>query len=395
LAILAIPGAVKGGEAEALRISQTIVARHLPHGTVLDPVFSPDGRISGYTRCGDSAIWTGHWLAAESFRYAVTRSADALENVNKALGGIGKLVDVTGRNSLARCILPADSPYLDAVLAEESRHGFFAATLDGRQYFGVGQTSRDQFAGVFFGLGVAYDFTGDENVRAVARDLVTRLLSRLIADDWAVVMPDGSTSTVFWHREDQRLSFLSVGRQLNGGRFNDEYKSARFWSAGAMAAPIAVEALDPHGSYFKFNLDYINLFHLVRLEGSSYYRWWFDRAYSALRAATASHGNAHFNMIDRALRGANAGRDAETRELLDEWLKRPAFDEWVEWRGIYAACWEEERACRPIPVAERVRTDFLWQRSPFLLFGGGFGNIESAGIDYILPYWMARYYGVY
>ncbi|MBI3281058.1 MAG: hypothetical protein HYZ57_14580, partial [Acidobacteria bacterium] len=47
-----------------------------------------------------------------------------------------------------------------------------------------------------------------------------------------------------------------------------------------------------------------------------------------------------------------------------------------------------------IPVAERVRTDFLWQRSPFLLYGGGAGTIESAGIDFILPYWMGRYYGM-
>jgi len=41
-----------------------------------------------------------------------------------------------------------------------------------------------------------------------------------------------------------------------------------------------------------------------------------------------------------------------------------------------------------------VRTDFLWQRSPFLLVGGGYGTIEGAGLDYILPYWMARYYEV-
>ncbi|HEY7180203.1 MAG TPA: hypothetical protein VIC84_02240 [Blastocatellia bacterium] len=45
-------------------------------------------------------------------------------------------------------------------------------------------------------------------------------------------------------------------------------------------------------------------------------------------------------------------------------------------------------------IVDRVNTDFLWQRSPFLLFGGGAGAIETAGIDYILPYWMARYYGI-
>jgi hypothetical protein len=41
-----------------------------------------------------------------------------------------------------------------------------------------------------------------------------------------------------------------------------------------------------------------------------------------------------------------------------------------------------------------VNTDFLWQRSPFLLYGGGFGTIETAAIDYILSYWMARSFGL-
>jgi hypothetical protein len=45
-------------------------------------------------------------------------------------------------------------------------------------------------------------------------------------------------------------------------------------------------------------------------------------------------------------------------------------------------------------VPERPTTDFLWQRSPLLLYGGGDGTVEEPGIDYILPYWMARYYGV-
>src|SRR5581483_565663 len=44
---------------------------------------------------------------------------------------------------------------------------------------------------------------------------------------------------------------------------------------------------------------------------------------------------------------------------------------------------------------DRPTTDFLWQRSPYQLANTGGGNvIEGAGLDYILPYWMARYYGV-
>jgi uncharacterized protein (TIGR03437 family) len=52
------------------------------------------------------------------------------------------------------------------------------------------------------------------------------------------------------------------------------------------------------------------------------------------------------------------------------------------------------QACQPIPVALRPPDEYLWEETPFQLAGGGSGIIETAGVDYILPYWMARYYGV-
>jgi uncharacterized protein (TIGR03437 family) len=45
-------------------------------------------------------------------------------------------------------------------------------------------------------------------------------------------------------------------------------------------------------------------------------------------------------------------------------------------------------------VALRPTVEFLWQVDPFQLAGGGGGTVEGSGIDYILPYWMGRYYGV-
>src|SRR5216110_546810 len=84
VALCALP--LYAAEADALAISANIQQRHLPFGGILDPIFAaPDSnQIIGYTRCGDSAIWTGHYLAAESFRYNVTRTADALANVRNA-----------------------------------------------------------------------------------------------------------------------------------------------------------------------------------------------------------------------------------------------------------------------------------------------------------------------
>jgi hypothetical protein len=386
-------GLAAAGESEALAISERIAARHLPFGTVLDPMLEGDTLV-GYTRCGDSAIWSGHYLAAESYRYAVTRTPESLAAVQRAIDGVWLLVEVTGRNLLARCAVPVDSPHAPGILAEERHHGSYQGSANGTSFWWVGNTSRDQYSGVFFGLAVAWDLVDDARIRTTVLDLVSRLLWKLRADDWAVRMPDGSIPTTFGIRADQQLALLQIGRKVNPGQFSKPYRDLRFWLAASVPAPIAVDVADDHSSYFKFNLDTINLFALLRYEEDGVPDWFYQRAYDLLRRTTDDHGNPHFNMIDRALRGPNARRDEETRRLLDEWLTRDARDPFVDLRAEYRSCNHQDRACEAIPVARRVHTDFLWQRSPFLLFGGGSGRVEGAGIDYILPYWMARHYGV-
>ena len=382
-------------EDHALRISREIRARHIPFGTILNPLYtSPAGSdLATYTRCGDSAIWTGHWLAAEAFRYRVTRTPDALEAVRLALRGLKSLVDVTGSaNVLARCVLRADSPLSAGPRAEEAHHGEFTGKIDGVDHYWIGHTSRDQYMGVFFGLSVAYENVEDPAVRATIADLVTRLINKLLEKNWAIVMPDGDTSTVFWLRPDQQLSILQVGRQVNPGRFGSIYNS--FDSLIGLGTPISLEVREEHDSYFKFNLAAITFYNLIHLEpaGSSRRRTYLS-AYDTFRSGVDDHGNAFFNVIDLAIYGPRAAREAETVELMSAWLLRPSRDQWVDLRGKYRAC-GGDRACDPIPVPERVRTDFLWQRSPFLLYGGGDGKIEAPGIDFLLPYWMGRAYGM-
>jgi hypothetical protein len=80
-------------------ISANIQNLHLvaafPFPTIVDPRFgsgdpaSPDySTVVDYVHAGDAAIWTGHYLAAEAFHYAVTRSAEALQNARRAARGI-------------------------------------------------------------------------------------------------------------------------------------------------------------------------------------------------------------------------------------------------------------------------------------------------------------------
>src|SRR5690349_15397019 len=113
--------AVETFEQRAKDIEARILEVHTPYGTNMDPVFSsPDGGdIVSYTRTGDSAIWTGHFLAAEAFQYAATADTAAIANVNAALDGIRALVDITGSDFLARVAIPANSPYAEAIQKEE------------------------------------------------------------------------------------------------------------------------------------------------------------------------------------------------------------------------------------------------------------------------------------
>ena len=379
-----------GAEVDAVALSASIQARHMPFGTVLDPFYASaeSDQITGYTRCGDSALWTGHYLAAESYRYRVTGAPDALANARRALDGLKGLVDVTGTNLLARCRVAIGSPFAAGILREEAANGVY--TNAGAGYSWIGNTSRDQYCGTVYGLGVAFDLIPDATMQAIVHDVLTRMVMFLSENNWSAPMPDGRAGTSFLPRPDEQLAILQVARRVNPERFGAMYESQRARLAGSVAAPVAFDSLST-SSYFKFNLIYITFFHLIRLEEPES-RGTYERAYAIARNYTAGHQNAFFNMIDRALFGADARRDAETLAILDLWLKRPRRDLFVDLRGKVPVCGDQ--ACQPIPVDQRTPTDFLWQRSPFQLFGGGTGTIGNAGVDYLLPYWMARYYGL-
>lgn len=374
--------AAAAGDAEAIAISANIQARHLPWGTIVDPFYASatSDTITGYTRCGDSAIWTGHYLAAESFRYAVTRSPAALSAATAAIENLRALVTVTGTGLLARCRIAVGSPFADGIHREEAANGVF--TNNNAGYTWIGNTSRDQYLGAIFGLGVAYELIPER--RAAIREAVTAIVDPLVASDWN---PRGGPT--FALRPDQVLGILQVARLVNRDRFGEIYAAQRARLAGSVATPVAFDSLST-SSYFKFNLIHITFYHLIRHEEPES-RGVYERAFTIARNYTASHQNAFFNMVDAALFGIDARRDSETLALLDLWLKRPRRDFFVDLRPFFRVCGDQ--ACDPVPVDRRTPTDFLWQRNPFQLSGGGAGTIGNAGVDYILPYWMARYYG--
>src|SRR5262249_143465 len=189
------------------------------------------------------------------------------------------LVDVTGTDLLARCIVPVDSPFAPGITQEEKYHGIYVGAVNNRGYFWIGNTSRDQYSGVMFGLGVAYDMVDDPLVRREVAALTTRLVDFLRHNNWTIVMPDGGISSLFLGRADQQLAFLQIARHMNSSRFSAAYTTTAVFGAFETLAPISIEVLDSHSSYYKFNLDTINLYSLIRLEGNSFFKAIYTKTY--------------------------------------------------------------------------------------------------------------------
>ena len=395
-ALSLLPASSAGAdEAAALAISRSIQAAHAPFGLVLDVIYTAPGSGTpiGYLGYGDAALWTGVYLGAEAHRFAVTKSPDALANVKRTLGAIDLLSRISGDGPLARYFYPLDGPHVAFFRENRAGTSYHLAQVDGREYYYVTRTSRDQYAGVFFGLAAAYDLVDDAAVREECRTIATRLTEYLISHDWHIYNPDGSRHETFLHRPEQRLSILQVAAHLNPDQFAAAYRAHRRRHSRFVWLGVLIDVFND-SAYYKFNLDHLYFYNLLRLEppGSVAFDQ-YRRAYRRMREAVDDHRNPHFNMIDRALEGPDATRDAETVTLLAETAARSRRHVTIDSRGQFKAC-GANRACKPLPVSARVSTDFLWQRDPFALALEGDERIEHTGLDYILPYWMARYYGV-
>ena len=164
-------------------------AHQLANGYIANTLFSTNSHTTpiAYTGTVDAAEWTGVYLAAESLRALETHSPDAIANVEAIVERVFQLFDVTGTPGyMARIWAPLDGDPLLADLYDAGDWSHFAVDYGGGPAFYHGWTSRDMYAGVSVGLGLAYDATSSPVHRAMIRDVVIGLARELIRDRTAV-----------------------------------------------------------------------------------------------------------------------------------------------------------------------------------------------------------------
>jgi hypothetical protein len=257
----------------------------------------------------------------------------------------------------------------------------------------------------------------------------------------------GPFSPLFLYVPMARLNIAAIARHVAQVR-KDKLESAK-WGAvwdeeiatngPVLAASEIQNTYEPDSSYYKFNLEWLTGFDAMRLEPNATIRKVIGTGMAAMEATTGDDINAHFETISYALTGSSERLGSAITHLR----------EWKEWRAKYEGlnqgelnsdrcdadlhciaradvyvtfppllldpifvpdaqtklgitplnCHDPNRYARnncrsstPLPVRDRIPTDFLWQRSPFQLDADRSPLHESQGIDYLLPYWMIRYY---
>ena len=425
-------------------VDEKIRRDHLPHGTILLTEMDTDqrdswldafknggpgslGTVVQYHSGGDSAIWTGQYLASQAYRYHVTQSPDALGTVWKALRGVGALLDVNGATGLlAR---GRRAPELDG-RGNISRRGVFrSATINGQVWVGRqggNGISRDQYSGVFFGLILTHDLVNDPLVKQECALRLRQMVDYLVAKDWLIDEDrpsfngtTGSRGPTFWAGVNyQKLAFLLCGERSNPNRYTAQLNQA---------GPLAETAwfgmwTDTFGfdHYYKFNLLHVGLYNYFRLE-TDMVRWQaVNRGFRLITRYVGHHRNAHFDLIRTSVDPSSQQvLFPQTREVMRRFLGRnhrelaPATVDLsnVQWQtmtvsgynntpggGVTLGSQQIQVPSEPLDFHQRRTTgNFHWQRDPFSPATPNAGNskAEKHGLDVVLPYWMGRHMGAF
>jgi hypothetical protein len=306
---------------------------------------------------------------------------------------------------------------------------------DGKTYNCETSPSRDTYAGLVFGMLTAFDFVSvdDPAMRKQIRNDLVAMGNFLWKYKWNYPRPHGYVSAehdfngffspLFVYTPEARLNVANAVHHVvsRGGSQFDKAKWGAIWSEElatqlpALGGSLQFDTLQPHDSYYKWNLSHLNAFNLMRTNSGAV-RGLLGRGIAAMDKTTRDDINAHFEAIMFSITGEQRRVDAAVTHLR-QWLDYRANieagpvknsarcghditcipdDQYVLATPAGAVAWfpgtDGSRASQPLPIAQRTPTDFLWQRSPDQLDGTQPATHRMPGIDFITPYWMIRYF---
>ncbi len=419
-----------------------VAARHLPgYGGALEYLTATPDTIEPvvYAGMADSAYHTGGYLASQAYRFAVTGDPAARDNVLRAAGALHAFLDVTrftdpaevapgreGKALLARWVGPATAEFLTpsfpwtpsgCALAND-RHLVTSGPYAGSCW--IGNISRDQTSGWFFGLAAAAELL-PELRPSIGAD-VAALIRQIRSDGYVLVDVDGlATGAGPEVGPLQRLAWHKIAAAVSGDPELVQIYDAHAWSWIVEAWLTTILDFARYSTeYFTFGLANLAMYPLIRLETDPGRRRALLDVYDT-RVARLTNGTGNVAYDFLGLGAGAAVPAASVPADIVELGRFPAFpDRYREVVPPPAAPdpmakllydvnallrrfvpsvpqYFQMRSLAPRALDERCPGHWIWNSTPHsweCLFFDGADRVVFPGSDYLLAYWLGRYHGL-
>ena len=433
---------------KAARFDEVAQRWHVPAGQ--DLLFSvrlqADGDTLDLVDMSDNVgTWSSLYSAAQAFRYAVTRSPEALENLRRAIRGEHAMLEITGvRGLFTRVFVNPALPgfptadqlavwYPDCDLAVEHCKRFNEVTSGPwAGWWWKNDVSKDEYAAHLFSMAVAWEIVDDPEVRAQVAEIVTAVGDHLVDNQLHITDIDGKVTT-YGHLnaaglDDHTgfnallaLSFVKLAAVVGGQNYADFYDTCLLQRGGETnclderANPYTLYlddvglGLDCMTNWNNHNMAQLAMYGLLRHENDpallAEYR-------QALRAQLWDTGDKYpmrlqenslytfFYLVNRD--PADAWPADEARAALCTLKTFPAskahsyaVDTLSTYTEVCRSRGDNPMTDVVIPIGVREMDNFHWINNPYEMeqYPADPLQIESPE-DYLLAYWLGRYYGL-
>ncbi len=389
---------------KAAFFEQRIRARHDRYGLVADSQLRTPGDPSSNQLIDNDndGLWTAMYAAAECFRYAVTKSPEALANARKSLEAILFLEEVAGRRGFpARSYIRKGDPMPGG--------GEWHWTADG-QYYWKGDTSSDELVGHFLIFGLACDLLPDKELKARIAATAKRIMDHILDHNYNLVDLDGKPTTWGWwgpekllHQSDERalnslelLSFLKTSWHITREpRYEAEYRKAA-WDFKYADWMTRLNEFREELNYSDEELGLLSYYPLFRYEHDATYLEYYRRGLDEWWKNIQREANPLWTFIyvvgqPRTAIDLSAAVWTLYRMPMDTitWTVRNSQRPDIVWAGAGDRFGAREALTL---LASDERPVMRWNSNPFVVDGGNGGASEDDGAAFLLPYWMGRYH---
>jgi len=204
----------------------------------------PGDLSTGYLSDSDNdGLWTSMYLGAEVFRYAVTRSKDALQNIRESLDAMERLYTI--------------NPVPGFPSRSFERSGFIKALSDPERWQHApdpewdwkATTSSDEAIGHVFVFGAIAELVDEPSLRRQAVALLDTLMMHIVKNDWYLIDYDGKpTLWGKWNPAYVNAFPIAVGdRKLNASNIVAMLQTAYRFTRKPIYRDKAFELMQRHG----------------------------------------------------------------------------------------------------------------------------------------------------